>query len=146
MRFWLLYDAQMRFFCFNDIKMRHLGNRLLEKCLISYRFINLELFHPELRNFDQNNMRLIDTGENFIFQILRFWDSRLCFFQSHLRLIQITFKSRIFTFSLGWGFQSRLNSASMSVRILKDISIPSFSANRSSKISTSRDWKWRHDI
>jgi hypothetical protein len=28
-------------------KMRHRENRSSEKCLISYWFINLELFHPE---------------------------------------------------------------------------------------------------
>ncbi len=42
--------------------MRHLENRLLEKCLVSYQFINLRLFHPEWRNFDQTDKRFLDTG------------------------------------------------------------------------------------
>ncbi len=60
--------------------MRHLKNRLLEKCLVLYLFINLKLFHPEQRNFDQNDTRFLDTGEKNIFQILRFRNSRLCLF------------------------------------------------------------------
>jgi hypothetical protein len=50
----------MRFFGFNDIKMRHCKNRSLEK-RISYQFINLELFHPEWRKFDQTDTRFLDT-------------------------------------------------------------------------------------
>jgi hypothetical protein len=42
----------MRCFCFNDIKMRHLKNRSLVKCLILYQFVNLKLFHPEQRDFE----------------------------------------------------------------------------------------------
>ncbi len=61
------------FFCLSDVKTRHLKNRLLEKCLVSYWFINLELFHPEWRNFEQNDMRFLNTGEDFF--ILRFWDN-----------------------------------------------------------------------
>ncbi len=34
-------NDEMRFFCSNDINMRHLKNRSLEKCLIWYQFINL---------------------------------------------------------------------------------------------------------
>ncbi len=77
----MLNDAVMRFFgvkqclneifCFNNIKTRHLKNRLLEKCLVSYWFVNLKLFHPERRNFDQNDMRFLDTTD-FIFPVLRF--------------------------------------------------------------------------
>ncbi len=51
----------MIFLCFNDTKMRHLKNRSLEKCLVSYRFINFKLFHPEQRNFDRTDMRFLDT-------------------------------------------------------------------------------------
>jgi hypothetical protein len=47
--------------------MRHLKNRSLEKCLLSYQFINLKLFHPERRNFDQNDLRFLDTGEKILF-------------------------------------------------------------------------------
>jgi hypothetical protein len=47
----------MIIFCFNDIKTRHLENRLLEKCLVSYWFDDLKLFHPDWTNFDQT-----DTG------------------------------------------------------------------------------------
>ncbi len=54
--------------------MRHLENRSLEKCLGSYRFVNLELFHPEQRNFDQNDMRFLNYSRSFFFniKILRF--------------------------------------------------------------------------
>ncbi len=52
--------------------MRHLGNRSLEKCLVSYRFVNIKLLHPEWRNFDRNDTRCLDTKEKFIFLILRF--------------------------------------------------------------------------
>ncbi len=67
----VLNAAKKIFFCFNDIKMRHLGKRSLEKCLVSYWFVNLKLFHLEQINFGQNNMRFLDTGEKFIFLILR---------------------------------------------------------------------------
>jgi hypothetical protein len=63
------------FFCFNAIKMRHLKNRSLEKCIILYQFVNLKLFHPEQRNFDRTSMRFLDTGiSRIIFNtdILRF--------------------------------------------------------------------------
>jgi hypothetical protein len=60
--------------------MRHLKNRLLEKCLISYQFVNLKLFYPECRNFDQNDMRFLDAKEKFIFPISRFRDLRFCLF------------------------------------------------------------------
>ncbi len=49
------------FFCFNDIKTRHLKNRSLKKCLVLYRFVNLKLFHPEQRNFDRTDMRILYT-------------------------------------------------------------------------------------
>jgi hypothetical protein len=39
-----------------------------------------QTFHPEWRNFDQNDMRFLNTGEKFIFSILRFRDLRLCLF------------------------------------------------------------------
>ncbi len=55
--------------------MRHLDNRLLEKCLVLYQFINLKLFHPERRNFDGTDVRFLDTGiSQMIFdtEILRF--------------------------------------------------------------------------
>ncbi len=55
------------FFAFYDIIMRRLNNKSLEKCLVSYWFINLELFHPEQRNFDQNVMRFLNTGEKICF-------------------------------------------------------------------------------
>ncbi len=70
----------MRFFSFNNIKMRHLRNRSLEKCLLSYWFVNIKLFHPEWRNFDRIDTRFLDTREKFIFLILKFWDSSLCLF------------------------------------------------------------------
>jgi hypothetical protein len=58
--------------------MRHLKNRSLENCLISYRLIYLKLFHPEGRNFDWTDMRFLDTGiSQTKFLILRFRDSRL---------------------------------------------------------------------
>ncbi len=50
----------MRFFCFNDIKMRHLKNSMLEKYLVSYRFVNLELVHPERRNSEQTDIRFFN--------------------------------------------------------------------------------------
>ncbi len=59
----VLNDACMRFFCFNNAKMKHLKNILLEKDLVSYRFIDFKLFHPEQRNFYQNDTRFLDTGE-----------------------------------------------------------------------------------
>jgi len=58
----VLNDAYKRFFCLNDIKMRHLKNRSLEKCLISYQLVNLDLFHPECRIFDRTNMKFLNTG------------------------------------------------------------------------------------
>jgi len=48
--------------CFNHFKMRHLKNRSLKKCLVSYQFINLKLFYPQWRNFDRTDMRFLDTG------------------------------------------------------------------------------------
>ncbi len=85
MRFLVLNDTVTRFFgvkwclneifCFNDIKMRHLENRSLEKCLVLYWFVNLELFHPEWRNFDQTNTRFLDTSISWMIfntEILRF--------------------------------------------------------------------------
>ncbi len=67
-------------FCFNNIKMRHLENRTLGKCLVSYWFVNLKLFHPEQRDFDQSNMRFLETRKMYFsdIEILR-----LCLFQSH---------------------------------------------------------------
>ena len=50
------------FFCLNVIEMRHLENRSLEKYLISYQFVNLELFCLEQRNFDRTNTRLLNTS------------------------------------------------------------------------------------
>jgi hypothetical protein len=41
--------------------MRHLENRSLGKCLVSYQFVNLELFHPEQRNFEQTDTRFFDS-------------------------------------------------------------------------------------
>jgi hypothetical protein len=54
--------------------MRHLDNRSLGKCLVSYWFVNLELFHPEQRNFDQNDNFSIPEKKNYVFdiEILRF--------------------------------------------------------------------------
>jgi len=51
----------MRFFCFNDIKMRH-HEQIVEKCLVLYQFINLKLFHPEWRNSDRTDLIFLDTG------------------------------------------------------------------------------------
>ncbi len=56
----MLNDATTRFFSLNDIKMRYLENRSLEKCLISSPFVNLEIFHPEQRNFEQTDTRFFD--------------------------------------------------------------------------------------
>ncbi len=56
--------------------MRHLENRLLEKCHISYQFLNLELFHPEWRNFDQNITRFLSTREKKIGGVFEIRDSR----------------------------------------------------------------------
>ncbi len=68
-------NAWMRFFWLNNIKTRHLKNRLLEKCIVSYQFINLKLFHPEWINFKQNNMRFLNTGEFFFqYQDFKIWD------------------------------------------------------------------------
>jgi hypothetical protein len=53
---------KQEFFCFKDIKIRHIENRSLEKCIILYWFVNLELFHPEWRNFDLINSRFLNTG------------------------------------------------------------------------------------
>ncbi len=65
----------MRFFCLNDIKMRHLENRLLEKC----QFLNLKLFHPGRRNFDQTDTRFLNTSISWM--ILYDWDFEI---QDHL--------------------------------------------------------------
>ncbi len=51
----------MSFFCLNDVEMI-LENRSLEKCLVSYRFVNLKLFHPQQRNFDQDDTGFLNTG------------------------------------------------------------------------------------
>ncbi len=32
-----------------------------KKCLVLYRFLNLKLFHPEQRNFDRTDMRILYT-------------------------------------------------------------------------------------
>ncbi len=56
--------------------MRHLEIRSLEKCLVSYQFVNLKLFHPEWRNFDCTDMRFLDTGISQTILILRFGDLR----------------------------------------------------------------------
>jgi hypothetical protein len=83
----------MKIFCFNDIKMRHLEIRLLEKCLISYQFVNLKLFHPEQRNFDQTDTRFLDTGiSQMIFDtnIFCIWDYLL--FQSCPCLVESAWK------------------------------------------------------
>jgi len=61
--------------------MRHLKNRSLEKCLGYYWFVNLELFHPEQRNFDQNDMRFLDYWRNYFFQYQDF-EIRDCAFFS----------------------------------------------------------------
>ena len=50
--------------------MRRFENKSLEKCLVSYWLINLELFHPEQRNFDQKDTIFLDTREKILF--LRF--------------------------------------------------------------------------
>jgi hypothetical protein len=90
--------------------MRHLENRLLEKCLVSYWFVNIELFHPEWRNFDQNDTRFLNTAEKFIFLILRFRDSSLCLFSissmpvSNHRVLLLNFQlcgSNLHSFSTG---------------------------------------------
>jgi hypothetical protein len=52
----------MSFFSLNDIKMRHLENRLLGKCFVLYLFVNLKVFHPKWRNFDLSEMRILDTS------------------------------------------------------------------------------------
>jgi len=69
-------------FCLTNIKMRHIENRSLEKCLLSYRFVNLILFHPEWRNFDWTDTRFPDTSisqtifdtEILIFEITYFFN------------------------------------------------------------------------
>ncbi len=40
--------------------MRHLKNRTLEKYLVSYQFVNLELVHPEWRNSEQTDIRFLN--------------------------------------------------------------------------------------
>jgi hypothetical protein len=65
MRFFVVKQSLNKIFCFTDNQMRHLENRSLEKCIVSYWFINLKLFYPELRNFDQNDMRFLDNREFF---------------------------------------------------------------------------------
>ncbi len=67
--------------------MRHLKNRSLEKCLISYPFFNLELFHP------QNGEILTEQKRDFSiavflkqFLIPRFQDARLPTFSISLML------------------------------------------------------------
>ena len=55
--------------------MRHLKNRSLEKCLVSYWFVNLKLFNPEWINFDWVDTRFLETCiSRMIFdtEILRF--------------------------------------------------------------------------
>ncbi len=81
--FLLSNDAWMRFFCFNDIKMRHLQNRYSEKCLILNWFINLKCFHPKWWNFDQTNTIFFDTS---ILNDFPYWDFEIrdhLLFQSH---------------------------------------------------------------
>ncbi len=72
--------------------MRHLKNRLLGKCLKSYWFVNLKLFHPEQGNFDQTAMRFL-SGENIIFSDIQIL--RLCLFQSLPYLARTIFTSRM---------------------------------------------------
>jgi hypothetical protein len=47
--------------------MRHHKNISIKKCLISYWFVNLKLFHPEWRNFDQNDKRFLNSVEKVLF-------------------------------------------------------------------------------
>ncbi len=42
-------------------------NISIKKCLISYWFVNLKLFHPEWRNFDQNDKRFLNSVEKVLF-------------------------------------------------------------------------------
>ncbi len=65
--------------CLNEIIVgyffsKNLENGSLEKCFVSYQFITLKLFHPEQRNFDQNNMRFLDTREKILLLIFEIQD------------------------------------------------------------------------
>jgi hypothetical protein len=57
MRFFGVKQCLNEIFYFNNIKMRHLKNRLLKKCLVSYQFVNVKVFHPEWRNFDPTEIK-----------------------------------------------------------------------------------------
>ncbi len=61
-RFFVVKQCLNEIFNLNNIKTRHLENRLLEKCLVLYQFVKLKLFHHERRNFDRTDMRFLDTA------------------------------------------------------------------------------------
>jgi hypothetical protein len=61
--------------------MRHLENSPLKKFLVLYWFVNLKVFHPECRNFDQTDTIFLNTEETFlfsIFEIVVFFQSQPC--------------------------------------------------------------------
>ncbi len=69
-----LNDELTRLFCFNNIQKDISKNRSLEKCLILYQFINIKLFYPEGRNFDQTDMRFLEWLLILRFKIAYFFN------------------------------------------------------------------------
>ncbi len=106
--------------------MRYLKNRSLLKCLVLFQLFYLKLFYPEWRNFGQNKMRFLDTGEKFIFPI-----SRLCLFSispmpgsNGVIVAQKCTKLRkrcIYTclYSYNWHFETPTNQGSMLLIFLR---------------------------
>ncbi len=97
------------FFYFNNIKMRHLKNRSMGKCLVSYQFISLELFHPEQTNFDRTYMSFLKTSISqtiFVTEILRFEIA------SFFNLVHVWYK---------WMVENYLPSSKLSITLLAEI-------------------------
>jgi hypothetical protein len=91
--------------------MRHLKNRSLENCLVFYQFVNLKLFHPEQRNFDQ-------TDRYFFIPVFLDNDVSLTIFDTEILRFEITYNfnlahacycSPLKGFYLGWLTAFRAN-------------------------------------